>query len=62
MLNFATNPAVNGIPAIDNNETAVTTANKGSDFAKPLKASNEVSHFSFSTQIKVINTPTVASE
>ena len=28
MLNFATNPAVNGIPAIDNNETAVTTANK----------------------------------
>ena len=49
MLNFATNPAVNGIHAIDNNETGVTTANKGSDFAKPLKTSNEVSLFSFST-------------
>ena len=41
MLNLATKPAVKGIPAIDNSETAVATAAKGSVFAKPLNASIE---------------------
>jgi hypothetical protein len=49
---FPTKPAVKGIPAIDNKETAVATAAKGSVFANPLKASKEVSLFIFSTQIK----------
>lgn len=59
--NFPIKPAVKGIPAIDNIEIAPTTANNGSEYAKPLKALKEVSLLSFSTQIRVIITPTVAN-
>ncbi|MNT59428.1 hypothetical protein D3C72_1969410 [compost metagenome] len=55
-------PAVNGIPAIDNIETVDTTAKIGSLFPNPLKAVNEVSFLIFSTQIKLMKTPTVANE
>ena len=62
MENFPINPAVSGIPAMDNIETAAATAIIGSECAKPRKALYEVSRLSFSTQIKQDITPIVAIE
>lgn len=60
--NFPMKPAVNGTPAMESIEIAAVVANKGSDFANPLKAPKEVSLFNFSTQIRHMNTPTVDNE